>query len=283
MVFKYLWLLWALCIMGEELGPQSCENGCRLATTSWTRINGGLKHVSVGNSGVWGVNHKNQIYYKGNSYGEEESATCEVWVGVSGALKQLDVGKNVVWGVNVHDYIYYRRGISATKPKGTDWARIPGALKHVSVSQRGHVWGVNKQDYIYHRIGASNCNPAGDSWLKLNGRLKQISVGSGGVWGVNSADSIYYRVGTYGDPPSDPNGSGWKHIAGKLKYISSADTIYGVNSNNNIYYRVGVSEGTPWGTSWKKISGGLKQIESLSCVVWGVNRSDNIYKKKTDG
>nr|BAL43194.1 repellent [Solaster dawsoni] len=276
MAFKYHCLVLALCIITEALG-QTCP-----VTTSWSQISGRLKHVSVGVSGVWGVNSNDNIYYRGDSYGEEESNTCAAWVQTEGALKQLDVGKNVVWGVNGGDNIYYREGISATNPTGADWVQVSGALKHVSVSQNGHVWGVNGHDQVYHRIGASNCNQGGDSWSEIGGRLKQISVGNSGVWGVNSGDNIYYRVGTYGDLPSDPDGTSWQLVSGALKYISSADMVYGVNVHDWIYYRVGVTPDTPTGSRWEQIGGRAKQVESLSCLVWVVNTNDMIYKKKTD-
>ncbi|XP_038055886.1 lectin L6-like [Patiria miniata] len=277
--FSAFSLVWALCIITEALGP-TCA--CQPATTSWRHLPGALKHVSVGLSGVWGVNVHDNIYYRGNSYGEEESATCAAWQQIGGALKQLDVGKNVVWGVNSNDNIYYRQGISATNPTGTGWAQVSGALKHVSVSQNGHVWGVNRNDNIYHRIGASNCNQGGDSWRQIGGALKQISVGNSGVWGVTAGDNIKYRVGTYGDLPTDPDATRWKQVSGALKYISSADMVYGVNAGDAIYYRGGVTPATPWGSTWHKIGGGAKQVESLSCLVWVVNSSDNIWKKKTD-
>ncbi|XP_071804471.1 perivitellin-2 31 kDa subunit-like [Asterias amurensis] len=267
-------------VVDEEKSYEAVQL-CPCARLGWQSIPGGLIHVSIGSSGVWGANSNGNIYFREGSYGNEQN-TGATWIQVSGGLSQLDVGKNVVWGVNSNDNIYARQGITSGNPTGTGWSQVGGALKHVSVSQKGHVWGVNSGDNIYHRLGASNCNVLGNDWRQIGGGLKQISVGSGGVWGVNSADSIYYREGTFGDPDSDPDGSTWTRVSGALKYISSGDDIYGVNSNNNVYYRLGVSAAAPKGTDWQNIPGGLSQIESLSLAVWGVNTNGNIYVKETD-
>ena len=241
----------------------------------WSHIAGKLKHVSVGGAGVWGIDDQDRIYHRSG---------CN-WTLISGSLKQLDVGNNVVWGVAHNRYIYYRKGISANDIDGTDWIKIDGTLKHVSVSQKGHVWGVNAHDDIWHRTGASEYNMAGDSWFLITGKLKQISVGSGGVWGVDSANKIYYREGTCGDPDSDTSGSFWTMVGysySALKYVSSGDVIYGVNSNDWVYYRVGTSAQIPIGTTWQQISGSLIQIESLSHAVWGVDEYNDIYTKDTN-
>ncbi|XP_071804529.1 uncharacterized protein [Asterias amurensis] len=243
----------------------------------WSGLEGSLKHVSVGLAGVWGVNCKDQIYYREDTY--EEEVLGRDWVEVEGKLVQVDVGDDVVWGVNSCQNIYYREGILGRNPTGNDWVLVEGSLKHVSVSQHGHVWGVNKHDDIYHRIGASFWNPGGDSWKKICGHLKQISVGEAGVWGVNSAHNIYYRDGTFGDPESDPNGTGWTHVDGQLNYISSAENVYGVNCNGCVFKRVGRCSTNPVGTNWESHQGSLKQIESFSLMVWGTNKHNNVYEK----
>ena len=37
--------------------------------TSWRRVYGGLKYVSVGDAGVWGVNRYDNIYYRKGTRG----------------------------------------------------------------------------------------------------------------------------------------------------------------------------------------------------------------------
>ena len=59
-----------------------------------------------------------------------------------------------------------------------------------------------------------------------------------------------------------PEGANWKHVPGKLKYIScGALGCWGVNSIDDIYYLSGVSNQNCAGTNWHHIQGKLKQIE----------------------
>ena len=101
------------------------------------------------------------------------------------------MGGNEIWGVNRADQIFKRTSNS-------NWVRISGGLKQISVSDKDHVWGVNSRDNIYRRTG--------NTWQRVSGGLKVVSVGQSGVWGVNVNDDIFYRTGTYGDPDSQGTG-----------------------------------------------------------------------------
>ena len=76
----------------------------------WTQVPGGLKHVSSGKAGVWGVNAGGNIYYRfGVTRKNKKGAR---WVNVPGKLKQIDSGhRGVVCGVNTADNIYCRMQI----------------------------------------------------------------------------------------------------------------------------------------------------------------------------
>ena len=86
----------------------------------------------------------------------------------------------------------------------------------------------------------------GSSWTLVFGGLTQITSGPYGVvYGVNSNDDIYCRTGI---TDSNPKGTGWKHIGGKLKYVSCGGLgCWGVNSGNQIFFRYGVSRQNPAG------------------------------------
>lgn len=70
------------------------------------------------------------------------------WTQVPGNLKQLDVGEDIVIGVNNNDEIFYRTGITYEQPTGSNWAKLEGSLKHVTVSPRGAIWGVNSANTV---------------------------------------------------------------------------------------------------------------------------------------
>ncbi|KAL8565856.1 hypothetical protein ACOMHN_057282 [Nucella lapillus] len=84
------------------------------AAIPWTNVRGGLKSVSVGGTGVWGVNSANRVYYRLGTYRNQASSGSD-WLPLSVSLKQVDVGRDVVWGVSQLDNVFYRRGISTYK------------------------------------------------------------------------------------------------------------------------------------------------------------------------
>jgi Tectonin domain len=142
----------------------------QLGWSTWQKIGGSLKHVSVAADGtVWGVNANDNIFRRDG----------DTWTRISGALKQVSVGAaSSVWGVNADDKIF--------QFNGGGWTQVAGRLKHVSVAADGSVYGVNSQDEIYSRDGTS--------WTQLLGALGQISVGAATlVWGVNRDLAIFRR------------------------------------------------------------------------------------------
>ena len=69
----------------------------------------------------------------------------------------------------------------------TNWVRMIGRLKHISVGASGDIWGVNSRNSIFRHDN--------DTWELIDGSLRQISVGANGdVWGVNSSDAIWRRL-----------------------------------------------------------------------------------------
>jgi len=229
--------------------------------TTWDKVAGGLKQVSVGwnPNHVWGVTNVGKIYHR---QGRNDN-----WKLVGGSLEHVSVnGRDgeFVWGVNRNEDIYFRRGL------GGQWQHIGGKLTQVSVAQNGYVWGVNRFDNIYFRRGV------GGQWQGVGGKLVYVSVGGRDgeyVWGVNKNDDIYFRQGLGGQ---------WKHIPGKLIMVEVSDRgeVYGVNRNHNIYKRVGGVNG-----KWEQLPGGLRHVDvggsrKHTKFIWGTNRVGNIYFRK---
>ncbi|XP_066275437.1 uncharacterized protein [Branchiostoma lanceolatum] len=262
--------------------------GAAVATTTgaefeWQHIAGGLTFVSVGLSGVWGVDSDYQIYYRTGTY-KNEASPGTGWELIDGGLKQISSGNNTVWGVSSNDDIFIRLGISSSAPQGSRWSNVSGKLKQVHVSSTSdQVWGVNSGDNVYRRLGITTSNLAGTSWQQISpsGGLKYVSIGKAGVWGVSSNDQIFYRAGTF-DNEASP-GTEWVPVSGNLKQISSGNgEVWGVDMNNQIYVRRNISAGTPQGSTWQLIEGSLEKvsISSSSNQVWGVNATDNIYRRQ---
>ena len=81
---------------------------------NWKQIEGSLKQISIGYSGIWGVNSNDEIYYRSGIFQDKKEG--DIWHNISGRLKHISSGEYGVWGVNSSDSIYYREGISNLIP-----------------------------------------------------------------------------------------------------------------------------------------------------------------------
>jgi len=117
--------------------------------SAWEKINGQLKMVSAGESGVWGVNQNHNIFYRTGTFGGGATAGTG-WQKVPGGLEWISSGlAGQVWGVNDPGEIFKREGITKSNPVGTAWTKIGiGHLKQIDVFG-AQVWGVNSKDEIY--------------------------------------------------------------------------------------------------------------------------------------
>jgi hypothetical protein len=69
-----------------------------LQNGAWIQVSGGLTHVTVGKSGVFGVNRHRQIYFRLGVAPDTPYGTR--WGQLVGSLKQIDAGSlGVVYGV----------------------------------------------------------------------------------------------------------------------------------------------------------------------------------------
>ena len=92
---------------------------------------------------------------------------------------------------------------------------------------------------------------AGSAWHRVPGGLMQIDSGTFGiVWGVNRHHYIYCRTGVTW---RNPKGRGWRHVGGRLKYVSVGQFgVWGVNKHDQIFFRYGVSRHRPQGKQSSK-------------------------------
>jgi len=274
----------------------------RRTQNSWQRIDDKqlkrLKQISVGQSGVWGVDPLKNIYYRKGTYGDIDTAGSG-WVKIMGKLAWISSGYDKVCGV-IGGKIWCRKHVSSNNPQGTVWGRLKGQLVQIDCGNR-NLWGVSKGGLIYSRslspapvqvrvikwrqvkgrlmyverglLGVFGVNAkfqifrkgAGDTWLRVSGSLKRVSVGGSEVWGVTKHNEVYMR---------NKHMNQWKKIPGSFIHVSVSgkNHVWGVNKDGKIYRRAG--------NSWHLINGGLRQVSIGRSGVWGVNAHGNIYYRK---
>jgi len=216
--------------LGELVATDTNGQAYSLSGDYWKSVPyANLKHVSVGQAGIWGIGASNKIYkYVGDK-----------WAEVPGGLIQIDAGGDgFVVGVNAGNNIYCLRSDSTMAFNGlfkaAPWKDIGGRLKYFSCGPYG-CWGVNSGDAIFFNALTSAATCSFSGWKHIAGGLKMIEVGTdGNAFGVNSAGAVFQRTGITKDLPQ---GSGWHHIScfGTMKQVSyDLGTIYGVSTTGVI-------------------------------------------------
>ena len=195
-------------ITGTPWGVDPDDNVYSIQNGKVRKVPGKLVHVSSGESGVWGINRADRIYYRKGVTARRKSGS--MWKGIGGRLRQIDSGPfGIVCGVNRGNQIYCRRGITPRRRAGRSWINVPGRLMYISCGLYGH-WGVNKAWNIYFRYGVKPSKPQGTRWKQVPGKLVQIESGpDGAVFGVNADGAVYTRRGI---SRRNPIGGSWRRI-----------------------------------------------------------------------
>ena len=113
-------------------------------------------------------------------------------------------------------------------------------------------------------------------WTRVPGRLSQLSTGREEVHGVNRVNNIFAHS-KYPNRENANNRKGWRRIPGKLQNVSATNNkwIFGAARNNTIWQCKKPCKG-----AWQRIPGGLKQVSGGQNYLYGVNRSDNIWRRR---
>lgn len=200
----------------------------------WHRVSGGLKHISSGQAGVWGVSGSGYVYFRKAVTAKRPKG--RYWKRVSGRLKQIDSGpRGIVCGVDKRDNIYCRTRITTRYKQGRRWSRLPGKLKYISCGEYGY-WGVNKNNDIFFRVGVSRSYPLGLKWRRVGGKLRQIEAGkSGQVWGVSPTGRLYVRTRV---TARKPWGVGWKYVKTRKAWrhvTIGIGAVFSVAANGRVF------------------------------------------------
>ena len=228
----------------------------------WEKLEGKLKHVSVGASGVWGVNSEGALYRMDGKHWTQVHPSG--WLTVSS-------GGKYVWATRTDHTV--RRGTGDEE----SWQVVPGRLMQIEASMGKNAWGVAGDHNIYRYNGIN--------WQQSGGKLQQVTSGPSGVWGVAHDAHVYYRPYTYRDEATI--GGNWQHISASppMKWVASGeDLVLAVHRSGDLYYRAGITAANPAGTDWVRIQGIplLKQVDVFYSVVMAVDTEDNIWYTLTE-
>ncbi|XP_072233114.1 fish-egg lectin-like [Leuresthes tenuis] len=184
-----------------------------LSGSHWYRLGSVyLKHVSVGDAGIWGVDNDNKVY---------KFIAGEFVPSNGQSLSQVDAGGvSQIVGVTKSDTIHClkRSAASAFKQEGTlSWDRLPGALKYFSCSPTNSCWGVNSAEQIFFTtLSPTTCKIS--NWVHVSGAAVMVEVGSdGNVFVVNSGGDVFQRTGI---SAGNPQGTGWSHMKISASHVS---------------------------------------------------------------
>jgi len=140
------------------------------------------------------------------------------------------------------------------------------------------VWGTQADGSIFYRYNVSAANPRGTSWQTVDGNAKKIAVGPHSVWAINASGAIFCRQGV---TAATPMGTSWANVGGSLADIAvgHAGQVIGLMPDDQIFIRHTVSKENPAGTAWGNVQGSLMQIDIGHNQVFGVQRSQQIFRR----
>ena len=185
----------------------------------WTKIDGSMKTISVGPTGVlWAVDKKDTIWRRLGA--KSSNPIGSKWQSVTGRLSHISVGQAGVWGISPKNEVAVKPFLSLLCLKlALDWLKLVAALniKHLNLNL------------------PTICN-------KSINLVKMVKL------------QVMFRDGTYG-LPGDADGSGWTKVDGMMVWLSSGENIvWAVSANGTLWYRAGIEQGCPMGTNWFKVN-----------------------------
>jgi len=161
----------------------------------WTKIDGNMKSVSVGPSGVcWAVDKKETVWRRLGA--KNTSIIGTKWQSVTGRLASISVGQAGVWGISPKNEVMYRDGTFDLPgdAEGSGWTKVDGMMVWIA-SCSGIVWAVSSNGELWYRAGITQNSPMGTNWFKMDTRpnveaWKQAVMYEGSLWGIDGTEVV---------------------------------------------------------------------------------------------
>ncbi len=212
----------------------------------WTRVNGGVRQLSVGSNSVWGVKSDGVVSVRMGV--AEDTPLGKEWVTVDGEpMRHVSVSnEGHVWACDAKERIWYRKGATNAFALGNTWKMIPGSLRQISIGKCG-VWGVSADQQVWFRLNTvGDPDNEGTGWLRVEGRFQQVYSGPTGVFALAGNRDLYQRVNIQLDPNEKPltptnEGTHWIRIEqskeSKIIFKSfelSENDIWAIDKDNQV-------------------------------------------------
>lgn len=244
-----------------------------------------LVYISSGSDGsLWGATSTGAaIYRTGISI---DSPRGSDWITISTGddyhFTQISAGDAQIVALTTMGEAYFRAGVSADNKEGCAWTSLGGPeCVHISITELSLTYCVDVTGQLWHLGHGHIWTPPTNvdyGWIQVEPEAIMWQIDAGGQGTVvarDQDDSIFYREGV---SETDPAGTGWAQIDGKLNHVTACDDgqIFGVNSAQEIFYRPSTGGDS---SEWVKLNGALVQISCGDQTVWGVNTHGNLYRR----
>ena len=134
----------------------------------WTKIDGSMKTLSVGPTGVcWAVDKKDTVWRRLGA--KTSNPIGSKWQSVTGRLSHITVGQSGVWGLSPKHEVIFRDGTYGLPgdADGSGWTKVDGMMTWLS-SGENIVWAVSANGALWYRAGIEQSCPMGTNWFRVD-------------------------------------------------------------------------------------------------------------------
>ena len=83
-----------------------------------------MSKISAGPAGVWGLDSKNQVFFRDGTAEDPDDVEGSGWTIVDGKFIILAVGEGVVWGLGANREFFYRYVMCTSKEVRTCYYKV---------------------------------------------------------------------------------------------------------------------------------------------------------------
>jgi carbonic anhydrase len=246
---------------------------------SFEKVDGGLKWISVGESGVWGVNSGGTVYFRVGIDADNLRGTG--WTSRWSGYSQVSSGRHGVWLVSAKYVVSFASPESSASP-----TPIPSPTPNITQVSAGRygVWARDTSGGVFYRVGVNDAKPMGDKWARLTTPYKMGDISSGdfGVWAVEQypKNNLYFLRDSMTGTLEKPAGSIFSKVDSNISRVSSGFLgVWALGTGGSVSQaiksRSGITAENPTGAGWRIQDGLLNEITNGKDGVWGTAKTSS--------